>query len=70
MDNYLHNLIHQLSEDLDSLWRYDTYKDDSKNFCDHCHGLWDKMRKMDEDKAQLLIDELLMHVKEGKVKIK
>lgn len=69
MENAIHNLLHQLSEDVDSLWRYDQYKKDAKDVCPACYSLWDQMRKMDEDRAKLLLAELESHMKKGEVKI-
>ncbi|MBI2587931.1 hypothetical protein HYW30_01355 [Candidatus Azambacteria bacterium] len=64
LKNHNHNLIQQLSEDLDSLWRYEQYTTDAAA-CSHCTELWKKLRELDEEKVKLLRDEITRHVNEG-----
>ena len=64
MKDWNHDLVHQLSEDLDSLWRYDTYLRTSEA-CDRCTAMWRKFKEMDEQKVQMLQGEILAHVKEN-----
>lgn len=65
MKNHNHDLAHQLSEDLDSLWRYEGYLKNAQG-CGACVGMWEKFRSMDEEKVQLLRDEIVRHVNEGR----
>lgn len=63
MKNWNHDLVHQLSEDLDSLWRYKQYLKASRG-CRHCTVMWKKFVKIDEEKVKMLRDEVARHVKE------
>jgi len=63
MQNWNHDLVHQLSEDLDSLWRYEDYLKNSEG-CDHCSGMWRKLKEMDEEKVEILRQEIERHVNE------
>ena len=63
MKNHNHDLVQQLSEDLDSLWRYKTYLRNAKG-CSRCVAMWKKFVKVDEEKVQMLRDEVFRHVKE------
>lgn len=63
MKNWNHDLVHQLSEDLDSLWRYEDYLKNSKG-CGRCTAMWKKCRKFDEEKVEMLRKEIEQHVKE------
>ena len=55
--------MQQLSEDLDSLWRYEEYLKNSQG-CDHCMNMWKKFREMDEGKTDMLRKEIIRHVEE------
>lgn len=63
MKNHNHDLIHQLSEDLDSLWRYKEYKRNAKG-CRHCLHMWQRLEELDQAKVTLLREEIERHVKE------
>lgn len=63
MKNHNHDLIQQLSEDLDSLWRYETYMRAAKR-CKHCMEMWKKSKMLDEQKVQMLRKEIMRHVQE------
>ena len=63
MKDHNHDLIHQLSEDLDSLWRYSDYIKASKG-CDNCIKLWKKCKAFDEEKVELIKHEIARHVSE------
>lgn len=67
MKDFNHDLIQQLSEDLDSLWRYKDYIKNAKG-CGHCALLWKKMEKLDAERVKLLQTELARHVKLGMFK--
>ena len=63
MKNWNHDLVQQLSEDLDSLWRYEEYLKNSQG-CEHCTTMWKKFQAMDADKAEMLRKEIIRHVEE------
>lgn len=63
MKNHNHDLIHQLSENADSLWRYYDYIKNSEN-CEHCVVLWKKLKKMDMEVEKILLKEIERHYKE------
>jgi len=63
MKDWNHDLVHQLSEDLDSLWRYDAYLKNAQG-CAHCTALWKRCRKVDQEKAELLRKEIIRHMQE------
>ena len=65
MKDWNHDLVHQLSEDLDSLWRYDSYMKASQG-CDGCTAMWRKFKEIDEEKVQMLQQEILNHVRENR----
>lgn len=64
MRNINHDLIHQLSEALDSIWRFELYQKESKA-CNHCQELWKKLTEKYKEIETLLLEEISRHVKEG-----
>lgn len=65
MHNFDHDLIHQLSEKLDSIWRYDTYLKNAKG-CPRCENLWQTLKTKDLEMADMLREEIKQHIGEGK----
>ncbi len=65
MKDHNHDLVQQLSEDLDSLWRYRKYIRDAKG-CARCVAMWRKFEKMDREKEKMLTSEIARHVAEKK----
>ncbi|HAM95952.1 hypothetical protein A2W39_00060 [Candidatus Azambacteria bacterium RIFCSPHIGHO2_01_46_10] len=65
MHNFDHDLIHQLSEKLDSLWRYDMYLENAKG-CSRCENMWKALKEKDMEMANLLREEIKLHIGEGK----
>lgn len=63
MKNWNHDLVHQLSEDLDSLWRYKDYLKASRG-CKFCVNMWKKCEALDKEKVKMLQEEILRHVRE------
>ena len=56
MSNCDHNIIHQLSNKLDSVWRIDTFiRDAKKQRHSECAKFWQKMKKADEQAANQLL---------------
>ncbi len=63
--NLHHNLIQQISELMDSVWRYEYfYKKDAEG-CEKCRTLWEDLHKRHEEDIQVLKDHLADHVKAG-----
>ena len=58
MKNHNHDLIQQLSENADSIWRYEEY---IKNA-----GLWAKLKEMDMEAEKMLLEEIKRHVTENR----
>lgn len=68
MKNCHHNIIHQLSETLDSLWRMDTYiKDAKEENCPEGIEFWQNYKKTLEDQVKLLKEQLKKIVKEEEI---
>lgn len=63
--NHHHNLVQQLSELMDSVWRYDRYyKEDSKD-CPQCVALWESLHKRHEEDINNLKKHIADHVRQG-----
>ena len=63
--NCQHNLIHQLSETMDSLWRMDNYIEDAKeNDCSKGISFWENYKKTLENQISLLKNQLEEVIKE------
>jgi hypothetical protein len=63
--NLHHNLVQQLSELMDSVWRYEHfYKNDAED-CDKCKKLWEELHQRHEEDIKMLKDHLADHVKAG-----
>ena len=63
--NCHHNLIHQLSETMDSLWRMDTYiKDAQEENCQEGVEFWQEFKKTLENQLEMLKKQLEKIVKE------
>jgi len=57
--NYQHNIIHQLSETLDSLWRMDQYLEDArKEGYQEGIDFWNEYRESLEKQIEILKEEL------------
>jgi hypothetical protein len=65
LKDHNHDLIHQLSETSDSLWRIGLYKEKAKD-CDSCRTIWEKMEKDYENHVEMLKKEISKHVEEGR----
>lgn len=64
LKNHNHDLVQQLSEISDSLWRVDKYLENSAH-CPQCQNLWETLKTDYEKHVSLLRDELARHVQEG-----
>lgn len=65
MKNHNHDLIHQLSETLDSIWRMDEYAKNAVE-CPRCQKLWLECKADFERIAEKISAELKEHIKEEK----
>ena len=65
LKDWNHDLVQQLSEISDSLWRMDQYKKASKD-CKHCSVLWDKLEAEYENHSKMLTEEIKRHVNENR----
>ncbi|MCL5006826.1 MAG: hypothetical protein M1153_01610 [Patescibacteria group bacterium] len=63
LKDWNHDLVHQLSEISDSLWRMQDYKK-AANSCPHCLALWSKLENEYEGHIKLLAEEIKRHVAE------
>lgn len=64
MENHNHDLVHQLSELLDSIWRFDAYKKNAEG-CAECEKLWAEMKTAYQGWEKRLVEEIGRHVKSG-----
>ncbi len=64
MKNHNHDLIHQLSELLDSIWRFDEYKKNAAG-CGECEKLWDELKSAYQEWERRLVGAISKHIKEG-----
>ena len=63
--NCHHNVIHQLSETLDSLWRMEMYIKDAQN--ENCQDgviFWQNYKKTLENQVEMLKKQLIKIIKE------
>jgi len=67
MKNHNHNLVQQLSELLDSEWRFKQYKKDAK-VCKQCSVLWAKFEKGLKPMIEDVRKEIESHAKSNSFK--
>jgi hypothetical protein len=65
LKNWNHDLIHQLSEISDSLWRMDQYIKAAQD-CERCRALWQELQAGYERFSKLLIEEIRKHAAENR----
>lgn len=65
MKNHNHDLVQQLSENADSIWRYDEYIKNAEG-CGFCDSLWAKLKEMDMEAEKMLLEEIKRHVGENR----
>lgn len=62
LNNHVYNLMEQLVEEHQSLWRIKKmYKDDAGS-CDECRDFWDKMEKDKENHIKEIIPMIKSHL--------
>jgi hypothetical protein len=67
VDDTNHDLLHSLSVRLDAQWHDRIYE--GETHCAGCRDVFDRLRDMDREAAQLLTHELASHVKTNKFPI-
>lgn len=65
LKDWNHDLIQQLSETSDSVWRMKEYMRNSKA-CSHCSAMWEKLEKDYEGHVKMIAEEISRHVKEDR----
>lgn len=63
--NLHHNLIQQLSELMDSTWRYDNFYGKDAETCPRCQALWQSLKSRHEEDITAIKGELAQHVQAG-----
>jgi len=63
LKDHNHDLVQQLSEISDSLWRVGLYKQNAEG-CDSCRAMWEKMKDDYENHVEMLKKEIVKHVNE------
>lgn len=61
LENHSHNLIHQLSEISDSVWRIKKHYLDEAKDCPSCKELWQKLEADYEKHIEMLKEEIKKH---------
>lgn len=63
--NLHHNLIQQLSELMDSTWRYENFYKNDASACPKCVEIWNVLHQRHEEDITNLKSHLAEHVKAG-----
>lgn len=63
MDNHVYNLMAQLTEENQSLWRIKKHYKDDAGDCEVCAGFWEKMEKDKEEHIREISGMLKEHLK-------
>ena len=68
--NCQHNLIHQLSETMDSLWRIEQYKEDAREEnCEADEEFWEQFKETLEKQIEMLKIQLENTIKESGLQV-
>ena len=62
LKNNQHNLIHQLSEISDSLWRIEKHYLDESKSCESCVEIWRILHQDYEKHIAMLSEEIKKHI--------
>ncbi|MDP3901464.1 MAG: hypothetical protein Q8Q37_00600 [bacterium] len=65
LKNWNHDLVHQLSETSDGLWRIEDYIKNSQG-CDHCIKMWNEVKDNLEKISESLVEEIGRHYQENR----
>jgi hypothetical protein len=66
IENFNYDLIEELSELLQSVWRVDAYLKDAGGKCDDCGRIWQDVRKQKELLIEKIRQEIVHHAKDGR----
>lgn len=61
LKNHSHNLIHQLSEISDSVWRIEKHYLDESEGCETCLEMWRTLHQDYEKHIEMLREEIKKH---------
>lgn len=64
LKDHNHDLVHQLSEISDSVWRIEKKYKDTAEGCSSCNALWAKLAHDYHNHIDMLTDEIKKHIKE------
>jgi hypothetical protein len=65
LENYNYDLVQELGELLQGVWRIDEYLKDAGGKCDDCGKIWQDVRKQKEYLIEKVRQELVNHAKGG-----
>ncbi len=65
LKDWNHDLVHQLSETSDSIWRMEEYAKNSTG-CDQCTAMWKEMKISMEEMSKKLAAEIGHHYRENR----
>ncbi|MDP1629543.1 MAG: hypothetical protein Q8L57_02890 [bacterium] len=65
MKNHNHDLVHQLSENADSIWRFDEYIKNAES-CPTCAAMWQTLKEASQKLEQILLEEIKRHISENR----
>ena len=66
LENYNYDLVQELGELLQGVWRIDEYLKDAGGKCDDCGKIWQDVRKQKEYLIEKVRQELVNHAKNGR----
>ena len=64
LDNATYNLMETAAHISKGLHRYETFKKDAKE-CKECEGVWDEMKRFDEQQLERIVNHLKQHFTQG-----
>jgi len=65
LKDHNHDLVQQISESSDGVWRMEEYLKNSEG-CERCQAMWIKIKDDFNSHVEMLRSEIEQHVKEGK----
>jgi hypothetical protein len=64
LDNATYNLMETAAHISKGLHRYETFKKDASG-CKECQGIWDEMKRADEQQLDRIVNHLKKHFAQG-----
>jgi hypothetical protein len=64
LDNATYNLMETAAHTSKGLHLYDTFKKDARG-CKECEGMWDEMKRSDEQQLERVVNHLKEHFAGG-----